>query len=56
MDPTGDLIGGKFANDKHKVGEAFKGLYSFVVGTGKFTGISGTCPNEHQRFGIPTAR
>ena len=31
MDPTGDLIGGKFANDKHKVGEAFKGLYSFVA-------------------------
>ena len=47
MDPTGDLIEGKFAKDKHPRGESFKGTLSFVAGTGKFTGISGTCSNEY---------
>jgi hypothetical protein len=48
MDSAGDLIEGKFANDMHKVGQTFKGSFSFVSGTGKFTGISGTCPNVHR--------
>jgi hypothetical protein len=47
-DPTGDLIEGKFTNDKHTVGDkAFKGSFSFVAGTGKFAGISGTVANVH---------
>jgi hypothetical protein len=46
-DPSGDLIEGKYANDKHKQGQPFKGSFSMVAGTGKFSGISGTCPNEH---------
>jgi hypothetical protein len=45
-DPTGDLIEGKFAGDKHRLGDkAVKGSFSFVAGTGRFTGISGTCAN-----------
>src|SRR5690242_18845926 len=47
MDPAGDLIEGKLAKDKHPRGESFKGTLSLVGGTGKFTGISGTCSNEY---------
>jgi hypothetical protein len=46
-DPSGDLMEGTF-NDKHKQGDkVFKGLFSLVAGTGKYNGITGTCPNEH---------
>ena len=47
IDPAGDRIEGKFANDQHKVGATFKGTFSLDGGTGKFTGISGTCPIEN---------
>jgi hypothetical protein len=47
MDPTGDLIEGKLAKDRHPRGENFKGTLSFVAGTGKFNGISGTCVNDY---------
>jgi hypothetical protein len=41
-DPSGDLIEAKFGLDKHPAGKAAKGSASYLAGTGKFAGITGT--------------
>jgi hypothetical protein len=42
-DPSGDLFATKFTLDRHKLGvSGRKGTASFIGGTGKFTGVTGT--------------
>jgi hypothetical protein len=41
-DPGGDLIETEIALDKHPFGKPAKGQATYVAGTGKFAGLSGT--------------
>jgi hypothetical protein len=45
-DPAVDMLEVKFANEKHPSGKPAKGTDTYLAGTGKFTGISGSVAYE----------